>query len=133
MLSEFVVPPQDLVVLVESQKIYPIGKKQKKGGIPDNDVVILARRAGELAGAYRMAGAEREYVLPRDWKGTIPKPKNGEQYIIEKRALAVLDERETQLIYSTKSARAKSLDHNLIDAVGIGLWRLGRKYRGEAK
>jgi hypothetical protein len=112
---------------VESPVIYPHGKKQREGQIPDNDVVKLARLAGELAGRYRASVDLREYVLPRTWKGTVPKS------ITERRVLEVLDARETQLLYSTKSARARSLDSNVVDAVGIGLWRLGRKYRGEAK
>lgn len=124
MLSEFcVTPAASLLVLVESQMIYPNGKAE----VPDNDIVKLARKAGELAGWYSVLGTRREYVLPRTWKGTVPKA------IVEKRVLAVLDEQETLLIYSTMSARAKKLDHNMVDAVGIGLWRLGRKYRGEAK
>lgn len=131
MFGAWCVPPTLVdVVLVERPMIYPGAKAEA----PDNDVVQLAIRAGQLAGRFSGGGAGAvEYVLPRTWKGNLPKPAPGAVYVVEKRAFAVLDPAESMLLYSTKSARAKRLDHNMIDAVGIGLWRLERKYRGETQ
>lgn len=123
-LKEWLVNPENLHVVVESQRIYPSIRKE---GIPDNDIVSLARTAGEISGFYLAGRASTEYVFPREWKGTVPKR------ITEKRVLAVADSEEYRLIYSTKSDRAKSLDNNMIDAIGIGYWKLGRKYRSETK
>jgi hypothetical protein len=130
MSSEWCVPLGILdVVLVERPMIYPGAKAEA----PDNDIVTLALRAGQLGGRYGSGGASLEYVLPRTWKGNLPKPAPGVQYVVEKRVLKVLDLSESRLLYSTMSARARKLDHNMVDAVGIGLWRLERKYRGEAQ
>jgi hypothetical protein len=132
-LSSWCVPPGSVdVVLVERPQIYR-GEK-KKTAAPDADIITLAVRAGQLAGRYLGGGARSvEYVLPHGWKGNLPKPKAGETYIVQKRVLAVLEEEEKRLIYSSMSARAKKPDHNMIDAIGIGLWRLERKYCGEAE
>jgi hypothetical protein len=121
--------PSYSVVVIERPIIYPNGKKNDK---PDNDILQLGILAGEYRGYCRMLQCSTEYVLPKSWKGTIGKPKNkNETYIIEERVLKVLDEAERKLVYSTKSTRAKKLDHNTIDGIGIGLWAVGRKYRGE--
>lgn len=66
-----------------------------------------------------LAGATTESVigyLPREWKGSTPKD------IHHKRVLAKLSTREASGI----PVMAKSLLHNCLDAVGLGLFHLGR-------
>ncbi len=58
-----------------------------------------------------------EWVLPREWKPNLPKE------VHQPRILATLTPAERRLV---DALRPKSLVHNAIDAVGIGLNRLGR-------
>lgn len=110
-------------VLVEVTMMYPSQKEKNPGKIFRNGVL-----SGEVKGFARALGALVEEVLPRRWKGTIPKPKTaGEQYIVERRVLKMADAEEARLIKQSKSARAKGLNHNVIDAVGIGFWREDRE------
>ncbi len=117
------------VFIVERPMSYP-GKKSKQN---PNDLMQTDFRAGEITQLYRMQGYEIEQVRPpNEWKGTIGKPEKGEQYIIEARVLERLDEEETTLLYESGSASSGELDDNMIDAIGIGLWRLMR-WRTKAK
>lgn len=111
------------IFLVERPKSYP-GKKSKQD---PNALMQTDFRAGELTQLYRMCGYEVEEVCPPNaWKGTIGKPEAGEQYEIERRVLERLDEEELELLYQNSSAKSGKLDDNMIDAIGIGLWRLRR-------
>ena len=111
------------VFLVERPKAYP-GKRSK---VDPNALMQTDFRAGELNQLYRMHGFELEVVSPpNEWKGSIGKPEGDEQYEIEARVLARLDAEELALLYQSSSARSDKLDDNMIDAVGIGLWRLRR-------
>jgi len=66
-----------------------------------------------------VAGAMRAhtYYAPSDWKGAVPKE------IHQPRILAALDDEEKAMVERVKPAK---LRHNAIDAVGIGLYALGR-------
>ena len=59
---------------------------------------------------------KKTYFYPDQWKGSVPKP------IHNKRTLDALSIKEKTLFDTT--------DHNVIDAVGIGLFALGRVNRG---
>ena len=112
------------VVVVEIPVIYP-GHKQKK---PPQKILRAAVLGGRFMGRFEAGGHDVQEVSPKEWKGTVPKPaKASEEYIITRRVLQMCSEEEARLIKQTKSARAKQLNHNLIDAVGIGFWWLGRK------
>lgn len=111
------------VFLVERPKSYP-GRKSKQD---PNALMQTDFRAGELTQLYRMCGYLLEEVCPPNaWKGNIGKPEGDEQYEIEARVLERLDEGELALLYANSSARSDKLDDNMIDAIGIGLWRLKR-------
>lgn len=114
----FAVPPSAVppdVVLIEIPRVYPRGGKGDQ-----NDLIDLAIRVGELRGLYRTRGLAVELVAPRTWKGTVPKD------IHNLRVLARLSGNELSVL-PRRSARAKTLyDHNCLDAVGLGLWKLGR-------
>lgn len=51
--------------------------------------------------------------------------------VLAKRILACLTDEECAVIPKTRSALG--YDHNVIDAIGLGLWRLGRMGRGGRK
>lgn len=108
-------------------------------------IVMLAAVGGELAGLYAgMTGAAVERVAPSAWKGSVPKP------IAHGRLWRVLDDRERAVLGGDATARAidaakrkgalsrwgkpgaayyaASFDaHNLLDAVELGCWKLGRR------
>ena len=80
-------------------------------------IVKLAAASGAYTALLQAAGFHVEWVEPRAWKGTVPKA------IMCKRILAKLDKNEYGRIKNPK-------DHNIIDAVGIGLWKI-RKNRNQ--
>jgi len=75
--------------------------------------------AGKLGGAF-------ETVFPDEWKGGTSKAKT-KVYVIEQRAKAILKPDERVRVELPSAA---SKQHNVWDAVGIGLYALGRAGRG---
>ena len=98
----------DHVVVVEYMQIYR-GAKQK--GDP-NDVAEVNGVVGAICGAHESATG----YLPRQWKGQVPKK------IMGKRILSKLSAAEKKCIQKCPA----SLKHNVVDAIGIGLFHLGR-------
>jgi hypothetical protein len=99
-------------VVLEVPRIYPASRQK---GDP-NDLLALARIVGRLQEHYLAAGADVELIEPRTWKGTLPKE--------------AMTERIRGRLSAAERARvapvARSLEHNVLDAVGIGLHALGR-------
>lgn len=100
-------------VLVE----FPNKEKHRKE-IPLDDLLQLARRCGRLEEHYVSRGYAVDLVRPTDWKGSVPKQ------VMCDRTLSRLVRDERALL--PLRVRAKNHDHNMLDAVGIGLWKLGR-------
>ena len=83
------------------------------------DVITLALRAGEVAGIWSyITGIVPEYFEPATWKGSISKT------ISVARTRAKLYPEELRLIAGLKLPKAK--EHNVLDAIGIGLYILRR-------
>lgn len=108
--------------IIERPRDYP-GPRRK---VNPNDLLTLDFFAGQLEALHRLAGCETSWVYPRTWKGNVPKPKRGEQYIIERRVLERLDEEELEVLMQAKSKRTDKIDHNMIDAIGIAFWEVDR-------
>jgi len=108
-------------LVIERPKIYP-GARQE---VPPDDLITLAILVGEIKALYRLSGVETEEVLPYAWKGQLPKD------ISHKRIKKCLNMKENSLVESVRVS--KSNKHNMLDAVGIGLWRLGRRYMGSGR
>jgi hypothetical protein len=98
------------VVIIEKMVVYP-GMRQKGD---QNDLITLSIIGGAAAAALR--GLETIFVEPREWKGQVPKA------IMSKRILAELSADERTKIEKMPA----SLKHNALDAVGLGMWNLGR-------
>lgn len=77
-----------------------------------NDLIELAIFVGEVKHQYRRI-ARVELVMPVTWKGTVPKE------IHNQRVLQTLRGFEPDKLPAKK-------DHNMLDAVGLGLWKLRR-------
>jgi hypothetical protein len=94
-------------VIVETPVLYPTKRKQHK------DVRNLLAVADKLkALSVRPFG-----VSPSAWKGQVPKKIHGNRIFAELRREEIL-------------AIVCIENHNTIDAVGLGLWFLGRLGRG---
>ena len=87
-----------------------------------NDLFKTAFRAGQLAESTGCRDIVA--VSPHAWKGSVPKDLHNE------RVLKRLTEDERKILYAACRADGKkvsvSLLNNVIDAVGLGLWYLGR-------
>lgn len=125
-------------VVIEHPMIYP------RGQTPDpNAIVRLAVNAGEWGGRFGPF-ADVTYVFPNRWKGSVPKD------IHQARVWAKLSEEEKTVVDLSIRARrrvspgrppntpeppqilplrtkiAPSKRHNMLDAIGLGLYTLGR-------
>lgn len=117
-------PMQSLMgrVVVECPQVYPGDRK-----IDPNDLIVLARRVGRIEEQAARAGIACQVVLPREWKGQTPKETHGP------RILRALSDHERGIYMAAcepfvKRQRKKREipEHNILDAIGIGLWALGR-------
>jgi len=108
-LRQLTLTTSTTLVIIEKPLIYSLDSK----GDP-NDLIKLAIRAGELGGYAKNLDIPIQYVTPRKWKGTTPK------HISHRRILAKLSDTETQRLPKLPKSKA----HNMLDAVGIGLWWL---------
>jgi hypothetical protein len=102
-------------IVIEKPMVYP------GAPVDVNDLITLAIKVGEWK-EYLWArfGVEPELVTAPTWKGSVPKE------IHHQRLLKVLTEEERAIMPKTKSGK---YDHNMLDAVGLGLWKLGRGVR----
>lgn len=113
-------PPKPVVafrVVIEKPRIYPGAKKKAR----DADIITLAVRAGEWGGRYEATAQSILYVEPAKWKGG-PISKRFHQPRIRKK----LEGEERGRLEEGIRGLAEGLQHNVIDAVGIGLWAVGR-------
>jgi len=95
-------------VVVELPQVY---SRDKSKGDP-NDLIKVAAVAGAISkGVFAEA---RSFVLPAEWKGAAPK------LVTEARCRNYLTDSELEKIILP----TKSLQHNVWDAIGIGLWYL---------
>ena len=101
--------------IIEHPFIYPGGRTKSP-----NDIVKLAINAGEWSGRLRDRGVKVRFVYPRDWKGTIAAE------ICCNRALAALSDAEAAKYAHAVASVAKSKHHNVLDAIGLGLFAVGR-------
>ncbi len=75
-----------------------------------NDILKLAVLAGEIAGRYTLV----RKVKPEEWKRQLPKK------VCWERAKSKLTMNEMRIV------KLDATDHNVKDAIALGLWALGR-------
>lgn len=97
--------------VIERPQIYPTA--QQKGD--QNDLVAIAMVACATVGG--LCDSVR-FAFPREWKGQMPKDVS--HRLIDKR----LSEAEKEV--RDTLPKAKTILHNGLDAIGIGLWAVGR-------
>lgn len=108
----YALPSAPLDVVIEMPRVYPASRQK---GDP-NDLLRLACVVGRLQEHYLREGKLVHLVEPRTWKGTLAKEAMTERI---KGRLATSERTSVEL-------PAKALEHNVWDAVGIGLHALGR-------
>lgn len=99
-------------VVIELPRVYQ-GAQQK--GDPE-DLIQLAALTGAISERLASAGGHIATVRPSEWKGQVPKD------IMNMRILSKLSVEELAVIKHV----GKTKDHNVIDAIGIGMFHLGR-------
>lgn len=100
-------------VNVDGRVIVEVPDRRWRG--TERDVMDLAAAAGFYAGRLSTGGAGHTFVTPQAWKGQVPKT------IHHTRIRAALGDAEVAHL-----PRAKGELVHVLDAVGIGLWALGR-------
>jgi hypothetical protein len=105
----------DLLVIEDQEIRPPRGKKR----VRPQDIVTLAQCAGRLAG--HVHAREEVWVHAMHWMGG-----NGPPFQLHARILGALSPAERAVLDHTLKGVAKSLQHNVIEGVGIGLWKLQR-------
>lgn len=101
------------VFVIEIPRVYP-GPRQKGD---QNDIIDLAVVAGALIAPN---ASEKLLVHPRTWAGTVPKKIRHERLLRKESEGGVLSAAERARFPGGAKA------HNAFDAVGIGLWAIGR-------
>ena len=104
--------PAETLVLIEMPRWYPRDHKDV------NDLLDLAVQVGEIKRFYESQRCTVKLVWPRSWKGNVPKD------VTNRRTVAALSPEELARV--PVRPRAKTPDHNCLDAIGLGLHELGR-------
>lgn len=108
-------PPLGMDLAIEKPQIYHQSKQRGDQG----DLIDVALAVGAIAARFAMyQGGVTFTYLPQAWKGSAPKDVMVERI---KRRLTPEEHARIDL------PRAKSLRHNVWDAIGIGLHQLKRR------
>jgi hypothetical protein len=100
------------VVVVERPQVYV--QRHLKGD--PNDLITVALMAGATVMGLRTSATEIIEYLPRTWKGQVPKD------IMQRRIKTRMFPSELAIVPDI----GRGITHNLYDAVGIGMYYLGR-------
>ena len=107
--------PCDMKLVAEWPRVYSDRDGRLKYDKRDpNDLIPLAAVCGAVAPAFR----EVEIVAPGTWKGQVPKKT--------RRGVNPIKIRCLQRLSAAEKLVTGELAHDGWDAVGIGLWELGR-------
>lgn len=99
----------------ERPQVYASGKSKAD----PNDLITLALKMGAFFGVAEMHGAQHHAFEPAAWKRQLPK------HVAALRIKERLTYQECEAVRNL-NALSKTMVHNAIDAIGIGLHFLGR-------
>lgn len=108
--SRFALDDRLSILVTENQQVYPGARSANP-----NDLLPLAYLNGAVHA--RIDADETLMPLPRVWKGSV------EKSVFTRRILAKLQPDELSIVKGTKCAASKL--HNVVDAVGLGLYAIG--------
>jgi hypothetical protein len=100
-------------VVIELPQVYP------QQQVPPNDLIALAFLAGRYA-SKAGDGAEISTILPHQWKGNMPKD------VCAARVRFKLAPEEKAVVDAISVPKGQK--HNVMDAIGIGLFASGRTF-----
>ena len=103
---------EDALIVVE----YP--EQYSQTPAPRSSVQGLACTGGGIVSVLKRPSNRVEFVLPKTWKKQVPKD------IMLDRIVSKLDTTEKTLLDAKEYAKYKK--HNVIDAIGLGLYKLER-------
>lgn len=106
-------PDLDSIVVYERPQVYTFGKSK---GDP-NDLITVALFAGAIVGRLNLNATS---VLPGQWTGGLPKSTRVKNILESPRTIRVLKR------LSGEEVATLLLQHDAVDACGIGLWYLKR-------
>lgn len=106
-------PSTGIELVIEMMRTY--GGRAQRGDT--NDLIMVSLVSGGIILDY-----PSRLVLPQEWKGGVPKKNAHGDNVIKERCLKKLSATEI----ATIKTPSKSLEHNVYDAIGIGLWHLNR-------
>lgn len=89
----------------------------RASNIRPSTILDLAYSAGRLVGHYRLQNVTR--IKPSQWKGQRPKDVDNPY------TLSLLTPEEREVV--NRCGVPPSLLNNVLDAVGLGLWHVGRR------
>lgn len=113
------VPIKPRIVVVERMSHYPNARRTPAAmHATVADLLDLTAVSAALAG--RLCPGQWRFASPAEWKGQTPKE------IHNKRVLAALTAEEKIAFEADINLVPQSLRHNVIDAVGLNLWAVGR-------
>lgn len=102
--------------VIEIPQVYR--QRQQKGD--PNDLISVAIIAGICNSLiYSYTYCDVDLIHPREWKGQRPKD------VDNRGILETLSQEELRIFEALKLPKSKA--HNVVDAIGIGLWELGRR------
>lgn len=112
------------VLAIELPRIYPLGKSKAN----PNDIVQLSIRAGRIAEHYDEN--HTSWYHPQQWKGQVPDKILYGQEGEPGRIVKLLTNTEKVIVKLSLDNIAPGYRHNVLDAIGIGLYHIGRAGRG---
>lgn len=142
MRPETLSPPQG--VGDKAEVLWECPQVDRRTRITTPQIVKLAAIGGELAGMFAGSlGCRATPIAPSTWKGSVPKPvAHGRMWTLLTDPERTLLGGDATRIAIEKAKRKGALDrwgkegaryypsawltHNLLDAVGLGMWRLRR-------
>jgi hypothetical protein len=128
--------PMEWSFICERPRVY--GGRAKVGDT--QDLLDVSFVAGALVAVARVRGATNSRaVFPQEWKGSVPKQIMCRRiyarlYLKEQHVLKdALPNSEIHKLNGTRGGELSKRTTDLLDAVGIGLWELGRLKKGRSK
>jgi len=112
--------PGDVDLPYGGEWVFETPRRYKNRSNTHRDLARLEARNDRFIWRVKDAGGSYEKAYPSVWKGNVPKG------IHHRRAAKKLTSKELELLPPLE----EGYDHNLWDAVALGLWKLGRMRRG---
>lgn len=97
--------------------ICEVPQKYRGSPVDMQDLISLSFMAGYITSALQPESIRTIFV--REWKGQRPK------YVDNQYTRKLLNDQERQILDAAEVPKSK--EHNVLDAIGIGLWALERR------